>query len=252
MKNLLIYSLHRSRGSACLWTARTQHKLSEPFNTRYLTTEQYPCGRNPLLWPYMASRWAWPEGRIINTLRSLNKENTAVKIHGDNVETTFWARDWYKQVQADLDSWDLVIIERKDRTAQMLSFLIAMEHGFDLGHQKPDAMTLSILVTDKHIAELRRVIEQHLRWYPSRGRVMTWRTRDAEWFDRELTLSQHDQQSSDRVHLLENLEWVQEVVEDLRCYYQHDWDQCIERLAPRWDFGDEPEPEYHRIAQTGL
>ena len=81
---------------------------------------------------------------------------------------------------------------------------------------------------------------------------MTWSTRDAEWFDRALTLSQHDQQSSDRVHLLENLEWVREVVEDLRCYYQHDWDQCISQLAPEWDFGDEPEPEYHRIAQTGL
>ena len=246
MKNLLIYSLHRSRGSACLWTARHQHKLSEPFNTRYLTTVQYPCGRNPELWPYMASRYAWPEGRIINTKMSLNRPDMAVKIHGDNVETTFWARDWYSAVQADTDSWDLAIIERADRQAQMLSFLIALEHGFDLVRQKPDASTSRIKVNAGHIAELRRVIEQHLRWYPSRGSVMTWSTREPQWFNCEQTLSQHNQLSKDRVHLIDELEWVREVVEDLAAYYQHDWDQCIKRLAPQWDFTRESEPEYHR------
>jgi len=246
MKNLLIYSLHRSRGSAGLWTTRQAYRLLEPFNTRYMTGVQYPCGEDPEVRPFMASRFAWPEARIISTLQGLNRPNTAVKIHGDNVETTFWARDWYKQVQEDQDAWDLAIIERKDRRAQMLSFLIALEHGFDLKHQKHDAMTSKIEVTAKHIAELRRVIEQHLRWYPSRGQVMTWATRDAEWFNRGQTLSQHNQHAGDRVHLITNLEWTREVIEDLVSYYKQDWDQCIRRLAPQWDFGDEQEPEYHR------
>jgi hypothetical protein len=228
MKNLLIYSLHRSRGSAGLWTTRRAHRLLEPFNTRHLTAE------------------VWSEAKIASTQMMMSRPNTAVKIHGDNVETTFWAKDWYRQVQANTEEWDLIVIERRDRTAQMLSFLIALEHGFDLGQQRADAMTSRIEVTAEHIAELRRVIEHHLRWYPSRGQVMTWRTRDAEWFNREQTLSQHDQQSSNRVHLITNLEWVRAVVEDIRSYYEQDWDQCIRRLAPQWDFDSEREPEYHR------
>ena len=245
MKNLLIYSLHRSRGTAALYRTHHGHRMNEPFNTDQLC-RQYPSGRNPEVWPYLSSRTAWTQERIDRCRSDLQADDTAVKIHGIQVETTFWARDWYKQVQARSDEWDLVIIERKDRRAQMLSFLLALVHRFYLEEQIAQADRTLVRVSALSIRLLREVIENHLRWYPSRGRVMTWSTRDAEWFDRGVLETFPNQHSDRRVHLIENLEWTREVLQDIDNYYQHDWDQCISQLAPEWDFTSEQEPEYHR------
>lgn len=245
MKNLLIYSLHRSRGSAALFRTHHAHRMNEPFNTDQLC-RKYPSGRNPEVWPYLSSRTAWTQARIDQCQADMRADDTAVKIHGVQVETTFWARDWYKQVQANTEAWDLVIIERKDRQAQMLSFLLALVHRFYLEEQIVNADRTLVRVSALSIRLLREVIENHLRWYPSRGRVMTWTTRDALWFDRGPRETFNNQHSDQRVHLIENLEWTREVVQDIDSYYRHDWDSCISQLAPEWDFDAEQEPEYHR------
>jgi hypothetical protein len=244
MKNLLIYSLHRSRGSAALYRTHHAHRMSEPFNTDQ-QCRKYPSGKNPEVWPYLSSRTAWTQARIDQCQSDMRADSTAVKIHGVQVETTFWARDWYRDVQADTDSWDLVVIERKDRRAQMLSFLLALVHRFYLEEQIVNADRTLVRVSELSIRLLREVIENHLRWYPSRGRVMTWSTRDALWFDRGPRETFNDQHSDQRIHLIENLEWTREVLMDIDNYYRHDWDQCISQLAPGWDFSTEQEPEYH-------
>jgi hypothetical protein len=45
--------------------------------------------------------------------------------------------------------------------------------------------------------------------------------------------------------LIENLEETGEVLMDIDEYYRRDWDNCISRLSPEWDFTSESELEYH-------
>jgi hypothetical protein len=178
----------------------------------------------------------------------MERPNTVVKIHGTNLTNTPWIREWWSRIEQNT-AWRLITLERKDRLAQMISFVIALKHRFYLAEQIANADTTPVPCGEWQLNEVRRIIEDHLKWYPKTGEIITFAQRPADLFQQDpARIEQPNQHSDRRVHLIEggadSIERIARIVEE----YRKDWDQRILALDPKWQFDEEREPEYYSPA----
>ena len=246
-KNIMIYSLHRSRGNALLSSCLRPFKMCEPFNTSTRIWPSFPGLTKEQYWAELdtLSDRVWSEFCRTDLISRMELPNTVVKIHGTHLTNTPWIREWWSRLESRTD-WRLVTLERKDRLAQMISFVIALKHRFSLNEQLPDADTTPVPCGQWELREVHRIIEDHLKWYPKTGEIITYSTRPKDIFQQDpARILQPNQHSDRRVHLIEggraSIELIRNIVEE----YRKDWDQCILSRDPEWQFDDQQEPSYY-------
>ena len=217
---LIIYAMPRSRSLATLSACKRSQRLVEPFSLynlngqvddpfaiqlrAYATNQVSPAVWNDLIW-YMRQPW------------------TASKIFGYHIHEFKPAQHWWRDVQAR-DEHDIYVLAR-DRLQLCISFFMASAYGFYLREQRP---LVPSELDPMLIHTLDYKIDCHLRYFPTRGRLITWDTLPPEDFDTALVgkpwrraESQDYQQKQD---LISNMPLLIERAQEVLAWHKDEWD----------------------------
>lgn len=211
MKPMLLYSMPRARGTVSLHKSLRAVKLNEPFRQEELNLTDTSA------WDIM--------------VKSMNHNDSSTKIHGYHLQQYEPGNIWYQQVMRDR-SHEVVVIERTDRINMLLSDILATHHGYNFPMHDNHAFT----VHERLITRAHNVICQHLIYYPTYGKVVTFETLPTEFFNKELVAARVDQKSYLRHNCITNIEWCKDVLGDILDFYKKDWDNKILSLNPTWIF----------------
>jgi len=221
MKPMLIYSMPRARSHVALESAKRAVKMIEPLGFRMLfkhhITERYDL---PAYFDKLVPDSLWEE-----TKRQMDNDNTASKLFGYHLFEIKRARTWWLDLQK-AGSHEIFVLER-DRTSLCMSMLVGLLIGFTQHNERP-AIPLSINSQDLWIVY--RYVEEHLRYYPRTGRLITWDDLPAEHFDKQ-QVTVVNQHSLSRTDVIANREWCQERVAEILEHFKQEWDDKQGALA---------------------
>lgn len=204
---MLLYTLPRARGTISLRQCKRLTQLNEPFAPRFTDFMDQES------WDHVVSQ--------------MNATDTVSKIHAFNLRLYVPAQAWYRDVLAT-KSHDLFVIERHDRLDAFLSDILAMRHGHVSNQLKPVPETFT--ATDAMIREQRFMLEQHLRYYPTYGTVVTYETLPETHFDKTIVTDLENQHSYLRHSYITNLDQCRDELSKIIECYKNEWDDKIQSL----------------------
>ena len=222
---MLIYSMPRARSHVALEAAKRSIKLVEPIGFR------------PMFKHHIRERYDLPayfDGLITDeqwssTRDAMDGADTATKLFGYHLFEVKRAGDWWQSAQ-DNDHHDIYVLER-DRFELCMSLLLGLVIGFQLANERP-AIPLSIDGRDLWIVY--RYVEEHVRYLPSRGKLISWDDLPDDEFDKSKVIMQ-GQRSMSRLDLIQNRHWCEQRVREILDRFKDEWDQKIARLTDGTD-----------------
>jgi hypothetical protein len=202
----------RAKGTISLQQCVKKIHLNEPFAHPYYTT-------------FSTAQWQL-------LVENMNNEDSCSKIHAYNLYNYRPSVEWYKSVLG-IASHEIFVIERRDRLNQLLSGILALHHGYTSSSMKRiDKITIDETLIDRAYF----IIEQHLKYYPTYGKVVSFETLPTEFFNKELKTGLEDQKSYLRHNCIINIEWCKDALGIVLDFYKKDWDNKILSLDPTWEF----------------
>lgn len=225
MKPVIIYSLPRTRSSAALEACKRTNKYWEPFNSheffnigvgKFLSTRPY------FYYKFINSQ---PVEKIQDTFSKINYYDSATKILSFELFNFLPARKWWDQVQ-DTDSHEIFVLIR-DLNEQIYSHILA--HYF--GYFKEQTTNITPINVDlMQIEYIRMFLDSFLRFFPKKGKLITFDTLPEEYFDKSL-IKIENQNSLKNLSYIKNFSSVDIHVNNLIQYYKNEWDEKIKSLS---------------------
>jgi hypothetical protein len=224
----LLYIMPRARGTVSLLSSNKLNKLDEPFNIPLVSG--WDINNSPDYYHFMPYRVENEFNKIVDwdkLVYTMNSPNTCVKIHGRQLEMYRPGKIWYQSVLSS-KSHNIFVLEREDRKNQLLSFLLALRHGWKKVVQDSIPLTCCTITTNE-LKILRRFLAESLSNYPTYGAVVTYETLPKPYFNKP-DLSYMNQNSELRHEYISNLEYCKEVISDILVYYKDEWDEKIRNI----------------------
>jgi hypothetical protein len=232
MKPVLLYSLPRARSTATLHSCTREIKLSEPFGTTVLNKNI--SHRNDKPWIFNQDKaWAFraelnnnvvSSGQWDNLVKQMSNCNTVTKILSSDLQYFLPARSWFEDV-VEKETHDVFVIERENREERVLSFIIA--HYF--GWAKKEIDSYEFTVHDKMLNDIHSGIDWYLRYYPKKGKIITFENLPKSHFDKNLN-NYENQNSSSKYQYIKNLDEIKQHIKHILDYYKDTWDSKIRNL----------------------
>jgi hypothetical protein len=169
-------------------------------------------------------------------LSRLNSPDAAIKIHSRELRSPI-AKYWYDGVMNNR-SHQIFVVERKDRFALGMSYLLADAYGFWENEKPSDSLPESIIIKPQNLDDFERHIKQYLNNYPSYGDVITYETAPSSLFNKNMARLV-DQQSHKKIMRISNLDWASSSLAALLLKYKTEWDTKITTLSRgSWSFDE--------------
>jgi hypothetical protein len=223
MKPVIIYALPRSRSTAALHSCKREVKLHEPFGLNRL----YKDNNSGHAWNFRAklNNNLVNSGQWSNLVTKMNSSNTVTKILSTDLYGFLPARQWFIN-SSENQTHDVFVIERENREETILSYIMANYFGW---HKTSEVEPYEFTVNDDMLQILHNTIDWYLRFYPKRGRIITYDSLPGSHFDKSLNHTE-DQKSSSKLKYFKNLEEYRGHIKYILDYYQYEWDSKIKNL----------------------
>ena len=224
MKPVVIYSLPRTRSTPALYSCKRAVHLCEPFSATNLNKNKSLFDA----WNYRAktNNKFVSSGQWDKLVTSMNDPNTATKTLCSDLGYFVPARTWFRDA-VENQTHDIFVLEREDRKAILLSFLIACEFGWGKHREKTP---YNFSVKHELIETLHKIMDWYLSFYPKKGKLITYENLPESHFDKNLNTIIHDQKSHSKYKYVTNLDEIKELVKDIVKYYKDDWDSKISSI----------------------
>jgi hypothetical protein len=212
----------RSRGTAALEACLRSNDLHEAWNPRkFMSHDQVPPLQQSI--DHLVS-----QQQIDAVLALIDQPDTKVKIMGQQLARLAAAQAWWATA-LERGMHDIYVLERPYEQS-LDSWLLAEHLGYFARNQTTDR---EIIATDQHVAWVRLLLENHVRFYPSYGHRISWDALPPQAFDKRKIIMR-SQHSLDRLRLIANLDWWHTQTKALLGDMQDQLDACRDRL-PAWD-----------------
>lgn len=204
MKPVIIYGLPRTRSSAALQACRRGRVISD------ITQSLAQVGGS---WTELLSR--------------ISDANTVTRIRGHDLDMYPELRAfWYSDIM-DQDRYDLFVIERQDRRAAFISWILAREFGFhSFESVEPYEFAADPATVDNYALQ----IQAYLNHWPAHGLVVRFESLPQTHFD-PFFITMFDQRSHEKYVYISNLDWLRTRVDEILLEYRTPWDQRIGDLG---------------------
>jgi hypothetical protein len=158
----------------------------------------------------------------------MNDINTVTKILCLDLYSFAPARQWFND-SIDNQTHDVFIIERENREEILLSYIMATMFGW---HKSSEVEPYEFTATDESLTHAHDAIDRYLRFYPKKGKIITYENLPESHFDRSLNHNPiaMDQQSSTKYKYIKNLDEFRVHIKHILDYYKDEWDSKIRNL----------------------
>ena len=179
MKPVVIYSLPRTRSTPALYSCKRAVHLCEPFSATNLNKNKSLFDA----WNYRAktNNKFVSSGQWDKLVTSMNDPNTATKTLCSDLGYFVPARTWFRDA-VENQTHDIFVLEREDRKAILLSFLIACEFGWGKHREKTP---YNFSVKHELIETLHKIMDWYLSFYPKKGKLITYENLPESHFDKK-------------------------------------------------------------------
>ena len=216
---MIIYAMPRSRSLATLVAAQRLNIYPEPFSFFNLLPDQTEQLR--MLYEH-ASRLV-PADAWHALADGLLQSDSASKIFGYHLHEFRPARDWWHTAQQVGD----VFVLSRDREEICRSYFSAVAFGFKL---RDEIAKQPVELPTWQIHHLDYVIDCHVRYMPSQGRLITWDNLPPSHFDKQLIDSERKvwlaepQNGADNCRYIQNIDWLMQRAREVLERHQAYWD----------------------------
>ena len=226
MKPVIIYALPRTRSTAVLYSCKRELKLFEPFAANGIHKEK----QHDNVWHIRAelNNDFVRLGKWEDMVTKMNNINTVTKILCMDLFYFSPARKWFNDL-VENQTHDVFIIERENREEILLSYTLAAYFGW---HKNSEIAPYEFTVDDSFLIPIHNIIDNYLRFYPKRGKIITFANLPDSHFDKSLNHSHRaiDQQSSSKYKYIKNLDEFRVHIKHILDYYKDEWDSKIINL----------------------
>lgn len=223
MKPILLYSLPRAKSTAVLYSCKSKFKLNEPFGItnihKHITSNESWIKRAELNSKFVDS------GQWDELLDQMNSDNTVTKIISDDIYNFKPARSWF-EYSIESQTHDVFIIERENKEETLLSYIMARHFGW---HKSTEVEPYEFTAGDNIISHLNSMIDNYLRFYPKRGKIITFNNLPESHFDKTLNHT-IDQESLSKYRYFKNLDEFRVHIKYILDYHKDEWDFKIRNL----------------------
>jgi hypothetical protein len=223
MKPVLLYSLPRARSTATMASCIREIKLNEPFGATALNKN---ISHNKA-WTFRAeiNNDFVSSGKWDNLVKQMSNRNTVTKIISSDLQYFIPASLWFKDA-IENETHDVFVIERENREETLLSIIIATYFGWSkFSEVEPYEFTVS----DKMLIYLHNCIDWNLRYYPKKGKIITFENLPDSHFDKSLNHNEN-QNSSNKYKYFKNIDEFRVHIKHILDYYKDTWDSKIRNI----------------------
>ena len=226
MKPVIIYALPRSRSTPALYSCKREIKLFEPFSMASLHK-----GKK---WDYAYNFLAELNANVVSSGQwediktKMNDSNTVTKMLCIDLYSFAPARKWFND-SFENQTHDVFILERENREELLLSYIMAMMFGW---HKSSEVEPYEFTITDQLLFRAHELIDTYLRFYPKKGKIITYENLPESHFDKSLNHSANaiDQQSYSKYKYIKNIDEFRIHIKRILDYYKDEWDNKIRNL----------------------
>jgi hypothetical protein len=223
MKPIILYALPRSRSTAVLYSCKSKIKLNEPFGLTHIhenkTQSDSWLYRSELNTNFINS------GQWDNIIDTMNCNDTVTKVLSSDLYNFPPSRTWFEN-SIENQTHEVFIVEREDREESLISYIIAGYFGWHKSTQvDPYKFTAKINI----LPQLNSLVDSYLRFYPKRGRIITFNNLPENHFDKKLNHTEN-QESVSKYEYFENIDEFRIHIKYILDLYKDEWDSKIRNL----------------------
>lgn len=213
----------RTRSTPVLYSCKREVRLFEPFGITRLykdKTQEQALNFRAELDTNFVSSGKWQDMKSI-----MDDSKTVTKILCIDLQTFLPARQWFLK-SVENRTHDVFIIERENREETMISYIMALYFGF---HKEVEVEPFEFIAVPETLQYIHNIIEQYIRFYPARGKIITFDNLPESHFDKNLN-HKKSQVSPNKHKYFKNLEEFRVHIKYILDYYKNDWDSKIKDL----------------------
>ena len=225
MKPIILYALPRSRSTAVLYSCKNKIKLNEPFGLTHI--HENKTGHDSWIYRSELNTNFINSGQWDTIVDKMNCNDTVTKVLSTDLYNFPPSRTWFEN-SIENQTHEIFIIEREDREESLISYIIAGHFGWNKSTQVDSyKFTQNIDI----LPQLNNLVDSYLRFYPKKGKVITFNNLPESHFDKKLNLNYiKNQESISKYGYFENIDEFRIHIKYILDLYKDEWDSKIRNL----------------------